>query len=60
MTPNIKVGDAVVVDKTANKEKLKEKDIIAYKNDDGIIVIHRIISTYYNTPIIVLYSLFMQ
>ena len=44
MTPNIKVGDAVVVDKTANKEKLKEKDIIAYKNDDGIIVIHRIIN----------------
>lgn len=44
MTPNIKVGDAVVIDKKTNRDKLKEKDIIAYKNDDGVIVVHRIIN----------------
>lgn len=44
MTPNINVGDAVVIDKNANKDKLKEKDIIAYKNADGVLVIHRIIN----------------
>ena len=44
MTPKLKVGDAVVLDKTANKDKLKEKDIIAYENDEGVIVIHRIIN----------------
>lgn len=43
MTPSIKVGDAVVIDKTYDKTKLKEKDIIAYINSDNVLVIHRII-----------------
>ncbi len=43
MTPNIKIGDAVVVDKKCNKDELKEGDIVAYLNDDGMIIVHRII-----------------
>lgn len=43
MTPSIKIGDAVVIDKTYDKNKLKEKDIIAYINSDNILVVHRII-----------------
>lgn len=43
MTPTIRVGDAVLIDKKVNKDKLKVKDIIAYKNKDGILVVHRII-----------------
>lgn len=44
MTPNIKIGDAVVIDKNANRDKLKEKDIIAYLNKDNVLVVHRIIT----------------
>lgn len=43
MTPAINAGDAVVIDKKCDKEKLKEEDIIAYENDSGVIVVHRII-----------------
>lgn len=43
MTPSLKIGDAVVIDKTIDKNKLKENDIIAYTNKDNILVIHRII-----------------
>lgn len=43
MTPAINAGDAVVIDKKCDKDKLKEEDIIAYKNDQGVLVIHRII-----------------
>lgn len=43
MTPAINAGDAVVIDKKCDKDKLKEEDIIAYENDKGILVIHRII-----------------
>ncbi len=42
MEPAIKIGDAVVIDKTYDKEKLKKGDVIAYKDKNGIIVIHRI------------------
>lgn len=44
MTPNIRIGDAVVIDKNVNKNKLKEKDIIAYVNKENILVVHRIIA----------------
>ncbi len=43
MTPNLNIGDAVIIDKTVNKDKLNEGDIIAYTNKDGILVIHRIL-----------------
>ena len=42
MTPSIKIGDAVVVNKLCNRDELKEGDIVAYENDDHIIVVHRI------------------
>lgn len=42
MTPAIKVGDAVLVNKLHNVDNLKEGDIIAYLNDENIVVIHRI------------------
>lgn len=42
MTPAIKVGDAVLVNKLYNIENLKEGDVIAYINDENIVVIHRI------------------
>ena len=44
MTPKIKVGDAVVVEKNVNTSELKEGDIIAYRADSGIIIVHRIIN----------------
>ncbi len=44
MNPNIKIGDAVLVDKTFNVDKIKVRDIIAYVNDDNIIVVHRVIN----------------
>ena len=44
MSPKIKIGDAVVIDKTADFTKLKEGDIVAYKSDSGIVIVHRIIN----------------
>ena len=44
MTPNIKVGDAVLIDKTIKTDKIKVKDIIAYVNENDIIVVHRVIN----------------
>lgn len=43
MTPNINIGDAVLVNKMYDSNKLKKGDIIAFYNDDDILVIHRII-----------------
>lgn len=43
MTPNIKIGDAVVIDKKVNVDNLKEGDIIAYLGDNDKIIVHRII-----------------
>lgn len=43
MNPKIKKGDAVIINKNIDKNKLKEKDIVAYKRGNDIIV-HRIIS----------------
>ena len=42
MEPAIKIGDAVLIDKTYDKEKLKAGDIIAFKDKEDIIVVHRI------------------
>ncbi len=42
MEPAINIGDAVLIDKTYNNDKLKKGDIIAYKDKNDIIVIHRI------------------
>ena len=41
MKPNIMVGDLVVVKDLEDKE-LKENDIIAFRNNDDTITIHRI------------------
>lgn len=41
MTPKISVGDLVVVDQKTDKTKLKEGQVIAYKNNNTIVV-HRI------------------
>ena len=43
MTPALNVGDAVIIYKNCDVDKLEEKDIIAYKRDDDVTVIHRII-----------------
>lgn len=43
MTPNINVGDAVLVNKMYNTDNLKIGDIIAFYNNDSVLVIHRII-----------------
>ncbi len=43
MTPNLNIGDAVLLSKTIDVDKLKVDDIIAYKNKDNVLVIHRII-----------------
>lgn len=43
MTPALNVGDAVIISKKYDVEKLEENDIIAYENENGILVIHRII-----------------
>lgn len=43
MTPAINAGDAVIIDKKCDRDELKEEDIIAYENESGILVIHRII-----------------
>ena len=42
MTPVIKVGDGVMINKLCNRDELKEGDIVAYINDEEIIVVHRI------------------
>lgn len=42
MTPKIKIGDAVMINKICNRDELKEGDIVAYENDEHIIVVHRI------------------
>ena len=42
MTPKIKKGDVVIIDKKYKYESLKEGDVIAFKKDNYIIV-HRII-----------------
>ena len=44
MTPSIKKGDAVIIDKTYNKDKLKVNDIIAYIDKEDKIIVHRIIN----------------
>ena len=44
MTPSINKGDAVIIDKTYNKDKLKVNDVIAYKDKDDKIIVHRIIN----------------
>ena len=42
MTPAIKVGDGVLINKMCDRDKLKEGNVIAYINDDNIVVVHRI------------------
>ena len=42
MTPVIKVGDGVLINKLCNRDELKEGDIVAYINDEDVIVVHRI------------------
>lgn len=42
MTPVIKVGDGVLINKLCNRDELKEGDIVAYINDENVIVVHRI------------------
>ena len=44
MTPSIKKGDAVIIDKTYNKDKLKVNDIIAYIDKEDKIIVHIIIN----------------
>ena len=44
MTPSIKKGDAVIIDKTYNKDKLKVNDVIAYIDKEDKIIVHRIIN----------------
>lgn len=43
MTPNIKIGDAVVIEKKVNLDKLKEGDIVAYLSEGNKVIVHRII-----------------
>ena len=43
MTPNIKIGDAVVIEKKVNLDKLQEGDIVAYLDDKNKVIVHRII-----------------
>ena len=52
MTPNINVGDAVIINKNYDKDKLKEKDIIAYFDDSNRIIVHRIIKVNYDNTFI--------
>jgi signal peptidase len=42
MTPAIRIGDAVLVNKICDRDSLKEGDIVAYENEEHIIVVHRI------------------
>lgn len=43
MSPKIKIGDAVVIDKNCDKSNLKEGDVVAYLNHEGLTIVHRII-----------------
>ena len=43
MMPNYNIGDAVIIDKNFDPDKLKVGDVIAYENADNIIIIHRIV-----------------
>lgn len=43
MTPSLRIGDAVILEKNCDKDKLKVNDIIAYVNYDNVLVVHRII-----------------
>ena len=43
MTPALRIGDAVIIDKNCDRDKLKVDDIIAYVNHDNVLVVHRII-----------------
>ena len=43
MTPNYNIGDAVIINKYIDKESLKENDVVAYYDDEGRIIVHRII-----------------
>lgn len=43
MQPNFNIGDAVVIDKNYDPEKLKVGDVIAYEDNDNKIIIHRIV-----------------
>ena len=42
MTPAIKIGDGVLINKMCDRDKLKEGNVVAYINDDNIVVVHRI------------------
>ncbi len=42
MNPVIKPGDILIV---SQENTYREKDIIVYKNDEGIVVCHRVLST---------------
>ena len=44
MTPSINIGDAVIINKNFDYDKLKEDDVIAYLDEDGRVIIHRIIN----------------
>jgi len=44
MEPTIKTGSLCFINKRANFEDIKEKDIIAYKMDDGTLVTHRTVN----------------
>ena len=43
MTPRLNIGDAVIISKNFDVDKLKEGDIVAYKNKDNDLIVHRII-----------------
>ena len=43
MTPRLNVGDAVIISKNYDVDKLKEGDIIAFKTDEKELIVHRII-----------------
>lgn len=42
MTPAIRIGDGVLINKLCDRDKLKEGNVIAYINDENIVVVHRI------------------
>jgi len=44
MEPTIKTGSICFINKHVKYEKIKEKDIIAFKMSDGTLVTHRIVS----------------
>ncbi len=44
MEPNIKVGSVCFINKNVKYEKIKEKDVIAFKTGDGVLVTHRVVN----------------